>query len=247
MQVKSITITTRLGLLLGLFALVGAPVQAAGSFDSTTSLTISIDNILNLSNPGDLSGLDISGSFFLDGVSSGETLTGDGSVTPNYNGGSLPVPAGIGDSFTQTFGLTGTATIGSVDAFYQGFGDLLMQNLSADSYQIDFSLTYDLDTSGSGGDLSEATASLDYYDDNGAVNAGFVEASASNFGPTSDNVNNLLSPDSFSLTLNAFENNTFYADVAISGFTQATVPIPGAAWLFLSGIAALIRRRATTS
>ena len=234
----------RFFLLIGILVLILVCLdnaQGAGLFNADSEITLRVDSITNLTNPGSPGLLGISGEFFLDQSGSYELLTGDGFNQVEYSGGSLASPVFAGNALAQRFSLSGSAANGSAEAFYSALGDLVFNNATPDDYEVQLSLLYELSADASGGTVSEVTASLNFSDDLGAYD-GYQEAFASSFGPASNRLSNLSAPDSFILTIAAFGSDTFYSDVSLSAYTEATVvPLPAAAWLMIAGIASVAR------
>ena len=141
--------------------------QASSAFTSNSSVTITIDSITNNTAPGDLSGLDIYGLFEFDDSGSAQVITGDGSSSYGYIGSEIDTwvaPVNDGDSIAQTFSSIGGANNGSVEAYYQAFGELGFVNNTSDSFTIEYTLRYDLNADSSG-DFANNTVALEYFDE----------------------------------------------------------------------------------
>ncbi len=214
--------------------------QATSTYNATSNITITIDSITNHSNPGNNSELDVFGIFEIADDSMapgvGQITTGDGTSSYSFNGeelDSFSTPITAGDNFSQLFSSAGSASNGSVDAYYQAFGGLGFGNSSSDSFTIEYSLNYNL-TAEALGNFATTTVTLEYFNDLGDID-GYEEAFAQAL--TSATEQN-QSSTSFILNLDAFEEDYFYADVSITGYAEAVapVPVPAAGWLMLSGL-----------
>ena len=226
-------------ILMSLGAMSVTPtVQASSSFDGSSTISISIDSIINATNPGDNSGLEITGLFEIADSDSapgfGKTVSGDGNSTFTYSGG---------DHLDQSFSANGTADNGTVDSYYQSFGNLKFNNNSTDSYTIVFSMDYVLKAEVAG-DFATNSVSLDFFNDAGGI-SGYAEATASSTLNLADQVT--AEKNTFTLNLDGMQSDTFYADVAISGYAEASaVPLPAASWFMLSSLV-LLKRFSTRS
>lgn len=227
-------------LIAGLFS-IAQSAQATSTFSPSSTVTITIDSITNNTTSGDFSGLDIIGQFAF--AFESQPATGDGTATSTYSGAGIDSTVSLvsaGDSFSQSFSANGSASNGDVNSHHEAYGDLAFTNNTSDSFTIQYSINYILDatvTSTSGpGNLATTSASLDYYNDLGDIYDSQL-VSASSLLSLSDNIN---STASFTLNLGAFGADTFYADVILDGFAQASpVPVPAAGWFMLSGLAFL--------
>lgn len=244
--IKKLLILASINTLLGTQA-----AQATSTFSANSSLTITIDSITNNSNSGVLTGLDITGLFKIaDSISApgfGKDVTGDANASYSYTQSSHTT-YNAGDSLSQNFSASGTASNGNVDTYYQSFGGLdiddemyevvKFNNTSNDSFSIEYTLNYILEANVSG-DFANTSIALDYYNYIGDI-FGYETAEAStSLSLTDQNA----STTSFTLTLGAFESDMFFADVSINSYAQAVavapVPVPAAGWLMLSGLALL--------
>jgi len=80
---------------------------------------------------------------------------------------------------------------------------------------------------------------LDYFNDKGDI-ADFAEVLADDLTPSNQQTNKLT----FTLNLDAFETDSFFADVSITGYAaSAPVPLPGALWLMATSLAFLLRQK----
>jgi hypothetical protein len=243
---KTIMKINKLIFLISVSALYGIQTtQASSTFSSNSTITITIDSITNNTNAGDLSNLDIVGLFEIDDTAPGfgETVTGDGNSSYGFIGGGIDssiTPVNAGDSFSQSFSASGSADNGSVDAYYQALGGLEFVNNSSDSFTIEYSLSYVLDTSVTG-DFATNAVALEYFNGLGDIE-GYEDSSSATLLNVTDQTT--TSDLSFTLNLAASEADMFFADVAINGYAEASaVPVPAAGWLMLTGLIFLQRNR----
>lgn len=204
---------------------------AASAFSSDATLTYTITNITNLSNPGDLSGLQILGYFEQAGApDSYVATTGDGAVTADNP---AVGPISVGTSFSRTFTISGSASDGTVDSSHVGWFSLDFNNLGSDSYSVELVVDYQLNAS-AGGQYADTDVFLDYFNSDGSFSgADFVNASV--FGLNNATISSSTGPFVFTLGPNASEG--LYTDVRINGNLQASpVPLPAAVWSFLAGL-----------
>jgi hypothetical protein len=252
---KSLITTRKLFATLALVSLSsGHTAWAASAFSSYATITYTINSITNLSNPGDLSGLEILGSFEQPGApDSYVSTTGDGAVTANNpTVGSISV----GTSFSRTFAVSGNASDGTVASHHLGWFSLEFNNLSSDSYSIEVTLDFDLSTTASG-QFADTSIFLDYYRSDDYANLppgwtnvspylGFAFATASAVGQNHQATSFQSDPVLFVLGPNGLGG--LYVDVSIDGYLQASpVPLPAAVWFFLTGLLTFtgLRKRGT--
>ncbi len=217
---------------------VSVNALASSSFNGSSTIAFSIDSILNTTNPGDNSGLNITGVFEIADADSapgfGKTVSGDGNSAFTHAGG---------ESLEQSFSANGAVNNGTVDSYYQSFGNLKFNNNSTDSYTIMFSMDYVL-KAGVTGDFATNTVSLDYFNDAGDI-SGYAEASASSSLNLADQTT--AEKNTFTLNLDGMQSDIFYADIAINGYAEASaVPLPAAGWLMFSSLV-LLKRFSTRS
>ena len=210
--------------------------HAVSTFSDTSSLTIGIHSINNLTNSGNLSGLNISRLFEEDTLSTGAVITGNASASSSYSVDPLPGNLTSGDSFNQLFNASGIAIDGSADAFYAAYGFLELNNSSAtDTFEIQLSVEYAIGASANNA-YANSNVSLDLYDDLGFL-SDFFHVNTLNADPNS--INNTGNPLIYTISLTPGELDNFYADISINSYAQAsTVPIPAAFWFFSTGIMA---------
>lgn len=221
-------------ILIGMATLPFTNALASSSFQSQAILTFTINQITNDDNPGSTAGLNISASF--EQTQADSSITGDGIVNdsnPSYG----PTPL-VGTSFPHTYIVGGNVDNGSVDSSHIGLSGLSFSNTGADHYYIEVTLNYELSATTTG-EYADSTVSLDYFNTDFSF-SGFDSINASIFGTPSDSVSG-ASPV-YSFILNPGDSQSFSGQVGITGALQASgtvVPIPAAAWLFLSALSGL--------
>lgn len=223
------------------------PLQAASSFNSTSTVNFTLTNIANLTNSGDLTSLDVNGAFSLDNNS---TVTSN-AILLDYTSTSLSNPVTAGSSFSQSFGASGNVSNNNATAYFLAARDpqsildpnlanlFLRNNSLTDSYQIDIALDYSL-SANAGGDFANTDISLEYYSLNSVEFSGFDIAYASAFlSPYGETRSNSVL---LSLILAPGAIEALYTDVTINGYIEASaspVPLPAAVWMFLSALMAI--------
>ncbi len=241
-------ITRNQQFLLGSFLLLCSQgAMAVVTYSSNSTLTLTIDSISNDTTPGNLQDLLISGDYHFSAFDSGDYRTGDAQSASTYTGSEIDstvLPVVPGSNLQQFFSASGSATDGFVDSFYQAFGSLAFENISAtDSYTIQTTLSYDLQAAISG-EYASNSVSLSTFDDLGSLAFdNFLEASADTYFQNNDH---LVDSITYSFTLNPLQSNALYSDVAIAASIEAVpaaVPLPAAGWLMLSGLFVLARQR----
>ncbi len=210
--------------------------QASTTFSSYATVTYTINSLTNAANPGNFSGLGITGSFDLLPDQDISTITGEGLVTSHLAGaGSTTLTPGVDSSYSRTFQLDGIANNGGlVEANYlAGFG-LAFKNASAtDSYTVGLTLSYEISANASG-DNAFTDVTLNYFNEDGDLALpDYIQASTAVFG-TAFLQNSR--PFSFTLAPEGFE--TLSVDAGITG-TASAVPVPSAIWLFASALLAI--------
>ncbi|WP_431065112.1 hypothetical protein [Methylotuvimicrobium sp.] len=204
--------------------------HAVSSFESSATLTYTINSIVNLDNPGDLAGLTVNGSFELEDSQTYTEYTGNGTSSISHSDWYYgPVD---GNVFSKTFSLSGSVGNGDVTSNYLVFFDLEFINASNDSFAIDVDFAYDLSVKTVGEDVF-AEMFLDYGEE--LTNEYFSE-DLSMFETGTDQ---LTGSHKFLFTLGAFEDQLILADVNQFG-TASAVPLPAAIWLFGSALFGLV-------
>ena len=218
--------------------------QASVTFNSSATLTYTINNITNLNSahPTDLSALAISG-YFDQGADAANyylATTGDGAVIANNPSYSVDPVSSV---FGHTFNVSGSAINGTVDSLHTGIFGLLFDNSGTDSFSVNLSLGYQLSAAASGLFATNSIA-LEY----------FTLSDTSVFGSTDPlgayTVDGVTLNDT--QTLSGVFNNIIFnvgafdsangleilsANVAVTSTIEpAAVPLPGVVWLFLSGL-----------
>lgn len=217
--------------------------EASSTYTGSANLNITVTSITNQSNPGVSYGNDIvySGERFLDPLS-GSSIIGAGFVIPTLPDNSLPsdptvFPANF--SFNQSMLINGEISNGDISSYYPDSYLLSLENLSLDTYIINYTVDYSLSVVTSG-EFSQATFSI------GGDNIGLPDDGSGGYIEVGSFSDGFSSSDTFGLSLTLAGLNTaeFYSEFVFDGVanaTLATVPLPGAVWLFLAGLLALPR------
>ncbi|MGY6276961.1 hypothetical protein [Methylomonas sp. MgM2] len=218
---------------------------AATTFSNDVTLNFSIANV---TGSGDLSSLEMAGSFMRSGDGFPYVFTettGDASV--NDNNPEIPEAfssVNIGASFAHGFNLGGSVSDGTIDLNQVAWYDLGITNNGPDTFDITLDFSYDL-TAQVQGQNGFAGIDIAYWDwDDESTNyMDSVGASTS----TNSTGHSAPGPMQFSFTLGPGGYKGFGVDVAHTAYLEAApVPLPAAAWPFLSGligIAALRKRK----
>jgi hypothetical protein len=169
--------------------------QASSELTGSATISFSIDNISNLTNPGFISNDDLAifGSFEQDS-SSYAYLNGDAVINQDNPVVSGALPLLSGAFFTHTFSINGQAHNGSMESYHLGLYGLGLSNAESSSgtYKIDLSFAYSLLASAAG-QYADTDVSIEYFsDEDAAFNGsdyvnhanifGFPLAAASNSG-----------------------------------------------------------------
>lgn len=220
-------------LLCGIITLPNPAWAASSTYNSSATLTFTIQTIENLTHPGDLSGLEALASFEEAGApTSFVFVTGDGSVT-SANPPAGPTPLAMGDTFSYTFSVSGAVNHGTVDASHTGWYGLSFTNTSTDEYQVSVLLDYQLSANASG-QSAASSVMLDYFNLDSSF-SGNSSVSASSAILPSDTVSG--SSGLFQFVLQGSASEELLADVVVTGNLEASgtpVPLPPAAWSFLA-------------
>jgi hypothetical protein len=226
-------------------------------FSGSAKIDITVNAISNVTNSGSIfpAELTIFGGVYPQPDNSYYAFKQDGSVLPILSGNAVlndsnapvvapPLPLSLVTSFSHTFSVHGYANDGDIDSYSLGLYGIGISNSSlTDTYQVDFDFSYLLSAYASaqnGGlgaedELNYATAqvTLDYFSDEDSNFFGYAFAdnysSPGVYQPTEGNTGQ------FSITLTPGATVYYLADATITGNLTA-VPLPSAAWLFLSGI-----------
>ncbi|PKM36234.1 MAG: hypothetical protein CVV06_12115 [Gammaproteobacteria bacterium HGW-Gammaproteobacteria-10] len=213
------------------FLMANAPtVHAVSSFGSSSTLTYAINSIVNMDNPGDLSGLTINGIFELDDSQTYTEYTGNGTSSISHSGWYYgPVE---GNVFSKTFSLSGSVGNGDVTSNYLFFFDLEFINGSNDRFEIDVDFAYSLSVN----TIGEEVFNEIYLDYGELLTNQYFFEEISSFETGGDQ---LTGSHKFLFTLGAFEEQLILADVNHFG-TVSAVPVPAAIWLFGSALFGLV-------
>lgn len=214
------------------------PVMAAATQNASANLSYSVASIVNLTNPGDLSGLQIAGSFqqidtpvYDGGDYSWSDIVGDGSVSAQNPGLSA---AG---AFSYRFAVDTSLNSGALNSHHLGWYGLEFTNLGSDVYSISVRLDYDLQVAVTG-ENGTGSVSVDYFSSDGQTLAGYERADAWLGAPIAASIGQ---SDAFNFELAAGEAQGLFADVVIESHLEASpVPLPAAAWSFLAGLMGLL-------
>lgn len=214
--------------------------EASTAFSGTGEVSITITSITNLSNPGTGYGNDIyySGLTEFDPLN-GPYKSGNGSFNPTPTGDLLPTnPTLVTESFSFQQGLqiNGTIINGEMSPYFVGWSEILLDNFSADDYQINYTVNYNLSVL-TNEEFSESTFWL--TGDGLGLNGDYVDVYSNSQISSSASAN-----DSSALSLVVFGNDSasFYAELGFEGNAIASpVPVPAAIWFMLSGLLALPR------
>ena len=225
----------RAAVLMGGTLLSAQAAQANTTFTSSAALTYTINSITNLNgeHPNDLSGLEVTGSFEQPSDYLYVYTRGDGAVGSNDAG---VLPFAVGSSFSHSFAVSGSALNGTVDSYHTGWFKLDFINNGADSYAIDLTLAYQLDTEVNGL-LANSHVALDYgYTGNDFV--GTDHAEAFTFEGYSSDTNSVSGSSGLIFTLDSGASEIVYADAVITGNLESAsaIPVPAAVWFFASGL-----------
>ncbi len=221
--------------------------EAGSSFNSQATLSFTIDGISNINNPGDLSGLDILGSFEQAGSPiSYLSTTGNGNgIARNPSVGAVPVT--IGNPFVHTFSANGNVSSGTVESGNVGWYSLALNNTSAtDDYKVNLTLAYNLLANASG-QFADSDVILDVFTNDNPLSGNiFVNADAL----SSPNAGANGSFPQYTFDIAHGSSLVLSSDVTINGNLQASpVPLPAAAWSFLAGLLSVLgcKKRKTGS
>lgn len=223
--------------------LVSQNAQASATFSSYATVTYTIESLNNSANPGNFSGLGITGSFGLVPGQDISTITGEGTVTLSLTGaGSTSLTPEVGSNYSRTFQLDGAANNGGkVEANYLAWFGLSFENVptdtgSADSYDIGLTLTYELSANASG-DNAFTDITLNYFNENGSFSGSdYLNATSEALNPAPW----LVTLPRFDFTLTPGESEKLFEEAGITSTLQASpVPVPSAIWLFVSALLAM--------
>ncbi|MDD4915376.1 MAG: hypothetical protein PHW13_10130 [Methylococcales bacterium] len=228
-----------------LAAAVMASMQTARAdvnYADSAAITYTINSIYNTNpaTPGDLANLSVSGAFqqLYDSNDFYAAASGDGIYTDDTPDiASTPVS---GNAFNAVFSVSGdSVSYGTVDTLHTGVFSLNFSNTGTDSYAIDVSLDYVLNAAANG-IYANSALFLDYWDTGNIISGSDYVGAGSYTGYSTDNASQ---PGSAELifTLSPGATDSFIAQIAIQSSLDSTstatpAPIPGAFWIFGSGL-----------
>lgn len=234
------TLCKQLALLLIVWSILGiGNCQASSSFNSQSTLGFTIDNIVNGTHPGDLSGLEIIGSFEQAGLpTSYRSTTGDGGIVAD-NPSFFSQPVLLGSPLISTFAVNGNVTDGTVDSSTTGWYTLMFNNSSStDTYSANLTLAYNLLANASG-QFADSDVIVDVYSDSNPL-LGNIFINANALAHQNDWANSAFPQFAFDISPGA--SLALYVDVTIHGALQASpVPLPAAVWSFLAGLLCILK------
>jgi hypothetical protein len=209
---------------------------ASSSINSNADLLYTVN--VTPQEPGSLNDLLISDSFEMLAPSESEPVSGIGNFTVTPNNLS---------TYHKQLTLVSDVQNGHANLSELGWIDLNFSNASLDtSYVVEVSLAYDLTSNSSanvaGGDFADTDILLNYYNDDNSFSG---EDNVSSYANLSSQLGTILQSGSsgvFSFTLAPGASETFYTDVKMTANLEAVsaVPIPGAIWLFGSGLLSFV-------
>ena len=210
------------------------------SYVSSAALSYDIVNT-GSTNPYDLSGLAISGIFqqLTDTNDAYAFTSGDGTYSAANPDVSLdPLPA---HNFASSMTVSGdTPVFGTVETLHMGDFSLNVSNNSATTINLEVTLNYLLSAAANGA-YANSAIELDYWDA-GNIISGSDALDAGNYPVV---VNDLQSKNGIAvldLSLAPGATDSFMTQVAFTSYLDSTsnspaaVLVPGAAWLFVSGL-----------
>lgn len=212
--------------------------HASSSFNSSATLSYTINSITNLNNTGSLSGLALTGSFELVADHNYALVLGDGTILGNNpSAGPLAItPVSAGTVFSHAFALSGNAGNGTVNTSQLGAFGLNFENTGSDDYEISVTLNYQFNST-VGGQLADSSINVDYFNGDNSF-AGFDQIEASVFSLGS--VEKIANSGVFNFTLAAGASESLNADVNITGNLEASpVPLPASFWLLFAGLSTI--------
>ena len=240
-----------MGAALAVATLSNIPAARADvSYDSSAVIGYTINSIIssNPNNPGDLSGLSISGSFqqLTDTNDFYAYTSGDGSYLANSP--NISPTAIAGNNFNGTFSVSGdSAAYGTVDTLHTGVFSLDLTNTGTNSFNIDVTMGYELNAV-AGGVYANSSILLDYWDSNNTL-SGFDYVGAGTYtGYGYDNQAELGSAELvYTLAPGATESLIVQAAIqsSLDSTSTSPVPLPAAFWFFASGLLGMIGSKKT--
>lgn len=235
---NSINSRVALAILAGSSLAAAEPAAAATSFNSSAGLSYSIESIANLTNPGDLSGLEIVGYFrqidapaYPGDEYSQVQINGTGSVAANNP------DLATGSAFSYNFAASGTLANGTLDAHHLAWYGLEFRNNGSDSYAISLRLDYLL-SAAVGAETDSSSVTIDFFNGDGLLWQGYDRVDTA-----FNDLDVVLAGSSgpFGFELAAGQVDGLYADVRMDNHLEASpVPLPAAVWSFLAGVIGML-------
>lgn len=219
-----------------------AAARATAIFDVSSSATLSIAGIENLTSPGSFLGLSVSGE---SEVIAEEALSGGNASASTGSGAEVTgAPPFLG--LDQLAAAEGTAeAVGTTEAFVLTDGFLRFENTSAtDSFLITLLLDYALSAAAAVDDASSedafSSAFVNLVSDSSTTDFFSVVAADAVLGPPSDDDNAQLF---FELLVGPGGSQTVFLSTFADGFADAKVPEASTLSLLFAAFLALERHR----
>lgn len=245
---RQVLIAAALSLFAGL-------THATAVYDATAQASLTIDAITNLTNPGDLTGLSITG--WTNPENGGSTTFGNAQATfdglIDLQDSTASSPGWLRQESEAHGNAEAPPQLNIASSFHDSQGAFELRNDSpTDSFQIDFSLVYDLAVGAGVTSLLTESAFAEAYirliDDllQIDVDETLIADALGVLGPGSDSKGDTIL---FSITLDPNTFDRLSLEVAASGLAQA-VAEPDMMPLFgigLFGLAGAFRRRVTAA
>ena len=244
---EGLVAATVLALVLGW----GTPVAAATTFAALSRVDLSIDTILNLTNPG--GGADellIEGFVAVDDTDALSIAPADATFSGSAAVNGDPLTMAVGDGFSLLSEASGEASGGgTTEALHYASGELFIENASAvDTFRVTVTIDYRAEVTTTVDDmpaeLAVAEAFVEAYE--GVNELVFVELMADtdlDGGPVM--LADAQAPSFvFDLVPGELTDIVVFAD-AQGGAASFVVPLPGALLLLASGLLVVAGRRRT--
>jgi len=252
MQVKKLN-RNKTAWLLGAGLLLSASMQADATtftglsdFASNVSVTYTVDSVTNTTHPG-VGGLDMSMSYHLDTDPDSESPSeiyipagSDAQFTPFTDLPDYSASVTLGTPKTHAISVSGAVNNGTGEAYYNGLFDLFMNNTTQDSFDVQVTVSYQLDGTVSGQHASNEIG-LTTWRENDADNCFDADTCFEDFSYSDTSVpvlqHEVTGEHTFNFTIDPESNDYLYANVTDSALLQASpVPLPAAFWLFASSL-----------
>lgn len=224
--------------IIGMATLYAGEAAASASFVSNATVNFSVANITSAS--GDLSGLEMTGSFMRSGdgfpfvytAIAGEARVIDDNPEITETTSALHV----GDAFSHSFALDGLVLDGAIDFNQVAWYDLGFVNHGSESLDVTLDFSYELSTeiAGQGGTTGVRIEYWDWADPETVTLAG-IDATTEIPDAFEGYASN-IAQITFTLDQNS-PSKAFGINVNHTGFLEAApVPLPAAVWPFLTGL-----------